>query len=185
MATVGYARVSTEDQNLDLQLAALRAVDCDRIETDHGVSGSARRRPGLDRMLDALEAGDVVVVWRLDRLGRSLAHLIELVDQFRARGVQFRSLCESIDTTTAAGELVFHMFGALAQFERGLIRERTAAGLQAARRKGVMLGRRPSLTTSQAEHAVELVEQGKSHREIGRLLRVSHTSVQRALARLE
>ena len=183
MPTIGHARVSTDEQCLDLQLTALRKAGCNRIEQDQGVSGSTTSRPALDRALAALKPGDTFVVWRLDRLGRSLADLIETVSGLKARGVAFRSLCETIDTTTAAGELVFHVFGALAQFERQLIRERTMAGLQAAKSRGTKLGRRASLAPSQVAHARELLAAGKSQRDVARLFKVSHTSVQRALER--
>jgi DNA invertase Pin-like site-specific DNA recombinase len=185
MATIGYARVSTDEQCLDLQLSALTAAGSSRIERDQGVSGSAITRPGLEKALAALEAGDTFVVWRLDRLGRSLPHLIEVVTELKDRGVAFRSLTESIDTSTAAGELIFHVFGALAQFERSLIRERTRAGMDAAKTRGQHLGRRPSLTPTQAKHAAELIQSGKSEREAGRILGVSHTSVRRALERIQ
>lgn len=184
MATIGYARVSTDEQCLALQLDALERAGCDRIERDQGVSGAATSRPGLDRALAALQPGDTVVVWRLDRLGRSLPHLIEVISGLKDRGVSFRSLSESIDTSTAAGELIFHVFGALAQFERSLIRERTRAGIDAAKARGQHCGRRPSLTPTQARHAAKLIEDGQSEREVGRILGVSHTSIRRALARI-
>lgn len=183
MTTIGYARVSTDEQTLDLQTDALRAAGCDRIETDHGMSGATTRRPGLDRALAALQAGDTLVVWRIDRLGRSLAHLIETVADLGIRGVAFRSLTDPVDTTTPAGQLVFHIFGALAEFERKLIRERTMAGLAAAKARGVALGRRPSLTPLQAQHAAALLASGLPTREVGRILGVSHTSIRRASAR--
>jgi DNA invertase Pin-like site-specific DNA recombinase len=184
MATTGYARVSTDEQCLDLQLSALKAVGCDKIQRDQGVSGSTTTRPGLDKALGSLKDGDTFVVWRLDRLGRSLPHLIDVVTGLKDRGVAFRSLTESIDTSTAAGELIFHVFGALAQFERSLIRERTQAGIAAAQARGQHCGRRPSLTPTQAKHAAELIQSGKSEREVGRILGVSHTSIRRALARI-
>jgi DNA invertase Pin-like site-specific DNA recombinase len=183
MAVIGYARVSRSEQNLDLQLDALRAAGCDRIEQDHGVSGSTTVRLGLDCALASLNRGDTLVTWRLDRLGRSLPHLIEIVAGLRERGVAFRSLTENIDTSTAAGELIFHIFGSLAQFERSLIRERTMAGLEASRLRGKAPGRPRSLSASQAEHAREQLAAGKSVREVARLLRTSHTSVRRAVAR--
>ena len=128
---IGYARVSTTDQKAELQIDALKAAGCQRVFTDKA-SGSLTSRPQLDRMLDHLREGDVVVVWRLDRLGRSLKNLIALVEDLADRGVGFRSLSESIDTTTANGKLFFSIMGALAEFERELIRERTMAGLEAA-----------------------------------------------------
>lgn len=137
---IGYARVSTDDQTLDLQLDALRAVGCDRTFTDQ-LGGARPDRPGLAEALAYARAGDTLVVWRLDRLGRSLGHLIATVTALAERGVGFRSLTESIDTTTPGGTLVFHLFGALAEFERELIRERTRAGLLAARARGRAGGR--------------------------------------------
>ena len=129
---IGYARVSTDDQNLDLQRDALNSAGCEQIFTDQ-VSGTKARRPGLEQALSHLRAGDTLVVWRLDRLGRSLRHLIDSVTDLQEKGIDFKSLTESIDTTTSGGKLVFHIFGALAEFEREIIRERTQAGLQAAR----------------------------------------------------
>ena len=129
---VGYARVSTADQTLGLQRDALTAAGCERLFTDTA-SGSRADRPGLDEALEFLRPGDTLVVWRLDRLGRSLRHLLDTLTVLQARNIGFRSLQEQIDTTTSGGKLVFHVFGALAEFERDLIRERTQAGLEAAR----------------------------------------------------
>ena len=137
---IGYARVSTADQNEDLQLDALNGAGCARIFTDR-VSGVKQERPQLDAMLESLLPADVLVVWKLDRLGRSLRHLVDVVEDLAARGIGFKSLRESIDTTTAGGKLVFHIFAALAEFERELIVERTNAGLKAARERGRKGGR--------------------------------------------
>ena len=137
---VGYARVSTQDQTLALQRDALTGAGCERLFTDTA-SGAQTGRPGLAEALDFLRPGDVLVVWRLDRLGRSLKHLIEVTTGLAARGIGFKSLTEQIDTTTPSGKLVFHVFGALAEFERELIRERTQAGLAAARARGRKGGR--------------------------------------------
>jgi DNA invertase Pin-like site-specific DNA recombinase len=137
---IGYARVSTLDQTLDLQRDALTAAGCEHIYTDI-VSGSVTDRPGLSEALSHLRAGDTLVVWRLDRLGRSLAQLIDTIRDLQERGIGFRSLQEQIDTTTSGGKLIFHVFGALAEFERDLIRERTHAGLTAARKRGRLFGR--------------------------------------------
>ncbi len=138
---IGYARVSTDEQSVDLQIDALERVGCERIFRDSGFSGVLRSRPALDDALSHAQAGDTVVVWRLDRLGRSLSHLILLVGDLENRGIAFRSLSEAIDTSTASGRLQFHMMGALAEFERALISERTKAGMAAARTRGVQLGR--------------------------------------------
>ena len=138
---IGYARVSTHEQTLALQQDALKAAQCGLTFTDT-ISGVKTERPGLQQALSHLRAGDTLVVWRLDRLGRSLKHLIETVTRLEAQGIGFKSLTESIDTTTPGGVLIFHVFGALAQFERDLIRERTRAGLTAARARGRQ-GRRP------------------------------------------
>jgi DNA invertase Pin-like site-specific DNA recombinase len=141
---IGYARVSTHEQTLDLQLDALKQVGCfeDRTYTDT-ISGSKADRPGLKRALDQLREGDTLVVWRLDRLGRSLQELISLVNSIHGKGAGFKSLLENMDTTTSGGKLVFHFFGALAEFERDVIRERTRAGLTAARARGRVGGRPP------------------------------------------
>lgn len=132
---IGYARVSTLDQTLALQRDALAKAECNRVFTDT-MSGTSSERPGLAEALDYVRAGDVLVVWKLDRLGRSLKYLIETINQLNERGIGFRSLTEQIDTTTPGGKLIFHLFGSLAEFERDLIRERTQAGLAAARARG-------------------------------------------------
>lgn len=138
---VGYARVSTEEQSLDLQLDALKRDGCERVFHDHGLSGAMVSRPALEAALKSLRFGDVLVVWKLDRLGRSLAHLISIIVSLEGRGVGFRSISEAIDTTSASGRLLFHIMGALAEFERTLISERTRAGMEAARARGVHVGR--------------------------------------------
>lgn len=138
---VGYARVSTTDQDLSLQIDALKAAKCGQIFTDK-ISGSKSDRKGLNDCLSSLKAGDTLMVWRLDRLGRSLAHLVNIVSMLKERGINLKSLGEAIDTTTPSGELVFHIFASLAQFERQLIRERTRAGLAAARARGKTGGRK-------------------------------------------
>lgn len=144
---IGYARVSTQDQTLDLQVDALKAAGCDpdHIYTDT-ISGAKAERPGLNNALSHLRAGDTLVVWRLDRLGRTLKHLIAMITELDAKGIGFKSLQENMDTTNSGGKLIFHIFGALAEFEREVIRERTSAGLQAARARG-RLGGRPKLQT--------------------------------------
>ncbi|MBA2679231.1 MAG: recombinase family protein [Ktedonobacteraceae bacterium] len=156
---IGYARVSTHDQNLDLQLDALVRAGCDskHIYTDT-ISGAKTERKGLEDALDHLRVGDSLVVWRLDRLGRTLKQLIELINDLNTRGGGFRSLQESIDTTTSGGKLVFHIFGALAEFEREVIRERTRAGLQAARARGRLGGRPKALRPKQIALACSLYD---------------------------
>ncbi|SEJ91446.1 recombinase family protein [Paraburkholderia diazotrophica] len=160
---IGYARVSTDDQNLDLQLAALKKAECDNIFTDQGVSGAKFARPGLEQTMAALSKGDTLVVWRLDRLGRSLTKLVELVDQLGENGVQFVSLTECIDTTSSGGTLLFHIMAALAQFERSLIGERTRAGMLAAKARGQHVGRRRAMTQSECVEAQRLLELHSSH----------------------
>ena len=137
---MGYARVSSDDQNLDLQRDALKVAGCERVYEEKE-SGGKIDRPELLRLMEALRPGDTLVVWRLDRLGRSLKHLIETIEKLESQGVGFQSVTESIDTTTSGGKLVFHIFAALAEFERTLIRERTRAGLKAARARGRQGGR--------------------------------------------
>ena len=177
----GYARVSTSEQHLDLQVKALRAAGCESIHRDKGISGMQRDRPQLKRAMKKLEKGDVLVVWKLDRLGRSLGHLIELVFELKEQGVGFASVSESIDTTTPGGKLFFHMMGALAEFERDLIVERTKAGMDAARRRGQHLGRPRKLNQTQLDHAKEMLEQGKSCNETARILGVVPSTLYRRL----
>jgi len=180
---LGYARVSTLEQNPDLQVDELTAAGCWRVWTDHA-SGALDRRPQLDAVLEQLRPGDTLVVWRLDRLGRSLRHLIEVVTGLDERGVGFRSLRESIDTTTAGGRLVFHLFGALAQFEREIIRDRTVAGLTAARARGRVGGRPSKLSAEQVRQARRMYDARKlTVEQIGAVLGVSRTSIYRALGK--
>ena len=152
---IGYARVSTSDQRLDLQQDALRGAGCERIFTD-SVSGAKTERLGLTAALDACRAGDILAVWKLDRLGRSLAHLVATVEDLAGRSVGFRSLQEQLDTTTAGGKLIFHLFASLAEFERDLIRERTHAGLTAARARGRNGGRPKGVDEKKRKAAVAL-----------------------------
>jgi DNA invertase Pin-like site-specific DNA recombinase len=178
---IGYARVSTDEQNLDLQIDALVEAGCKRVFRDVG-SGSLKHRPELDACFDYLRTGDTLVVWRLDRLGRGLKHLIESIDGLHRREVGFRSLTETIDTTTPAGRLQFHIFGALAEFEREIIRERTRAGLAAARARG-RLGGRPSLVSAEKLAAAEaMCARHHSMREIAAALGVSRATIYRHLA---
>ena len=153
---IGYARVSTLGQGLDLQEDALKEAGCERVYTDVA-SGAKAARQGLDDALGYLLSGDTLVVWKLDRLGRSLSHLIEVVSGLHDRGVGFRALQEQMETTTSGGKLIFHVFGALAEFERGLVRERTEAGLKAARARGRLGGRPRSMTAGQVRQAAKLL----------------------------
>lgn len=180
-ALIGYARVSTGDQTLDLQRNALRGAGCFRIFEDTA-SGSTTTRPELDKLLAFVRPGDVLVVWKLDRLGRSLHHLVNTVNDLAGREVGFRSLSEAIDTTTPTGRLMLHLMMAFAEFERDLIRERTRAGLDAARERGVRLGRKPALTPDQKTLARRLVGEGASVTAVAETLNVSRGSVYRALS---
>ncbi len=176
---LGYARVSTKDQNLDGQHDALRAVGAERVFADT-ITGTARNRPELDRLLKELRDGDVVVVTKYDRLARSLKDLLEIVDQIQARGTGFRSLGEDIDTTSPAGRLVFHVFASIAQFERERIVERTKEGLEAARRRGRVGGRPPALTPAQKAEVKRMRdEERRPIPEIAGLFKVSAKTVRR------
>ncbi len=178
---IGYARVSTDEQNLELQLDALEAAGCKRVFRDVG-SGSLKHRPQLDACFDYLRTGDTLVVWRLDRLGRGLKHLIESIDELHAREVGFRSLTEAIDTTTPAGRLQFHIFGALAEFERETVRERTRAGLAAARARGRLGGRPASLSPEKLAAAEAMRAHQHPMRDIAAALGVSRATLYRHLA---
>jgi DNA invertase Pin-like site-specific DNA recombinase len=161
---IGYARCSTDEQNLDLQRDALKAAGCEVIFEDQGISGAAKTRPGLDAALARLAAGDVLVIWKLDRLGRDLRHLVNFVHDLGERGAGFRVLAGEgamIDTTTNGGRLVFHLFAALAEFERGLIRERVKAGMDAAKRRGKHVGRPRRLEPHQVAAARKLLDSGE------------------------
>ena len=179
-ARIGYARVSTEDQSPGLQLDALTAAGCVRVFTDIA-SGTLRQRPQLDAALDYVRAGDTLVVWRLDRLGRSLNHLVATVAALTERGVGLASLREAIDTSTASGRLVLHVFGSLAEFERALIVERTQAGLAAARARGRTGGRPPLLSAEKLVAAQRLHAGGDSVTSIARTLGVSRATLYRHL----
>src|SRR5512135_412987 len=176
---VGYARVSTVDQTLALQHDALTEAGCERLFTDTA-SGSLAERPGLAEVLDVARPGDTLVVWRLDRLGRSLRHLIDTIWLLQERGIGFKSLQEQIDTTTSGGKLVFHVFGALAEFECDLIRERTQAGLTAARARGRLGGRPRALDLRKAQIAQALYhDKTTSIADICRTLRISRATFYR------
>ena len=155
---IGYARVSTDDQNLDLQCDVLQKAGCARIYQDQ-ISGAKAARPGLEKALEVARAGDTLVVWRLDRLGRSLKDLIAIVEGLDKREIELHSLQESLVTHSSEGKLIFHLFGALAEFERNLIRERTSAGLKAARARGRSGGRPKALEPSKRKLAVKLYDE--------------------------
>ena len=181
---IGYARVSTAAQDLQLQLDALAAAGCEPVFTDHA-SGAKSKRPGLDACVKEFKAGDTLVVWRLDRLGRSMSHLVGLVEELLQPGVGFRLLQDGhIDTTTAAGELMYHVFSSLAQFERRLIQERAAAGLTAARARGRLRGRRPIAGADPRVQAAKRLNQDRSLGidEICKTLGISRSSFYRYLA---
>lgn len=180
VALIGYARVSTPDQKLSLQHDALKRAGCERVFDDQA-SGARTDRPGLADALAYLRAGDTLVVWKLDRLGRSMSHLIEKIGELAARGIGFRSLTENIDTTTPGGMLVFNIFGSLAQFERDLIRERTQAGLRAARERGSKGGRRPVVTPDKLRKARAHIAAGLTVREAAARLKIGKTALYKAL----
>lgn len=177
---IGYARVSTEDQNPDLQLTALKAAGCERIFTDKA-TGANVKRPELTKCLKALNKGDTLAVWKLDRLGRSLHDLINLLDELKSRVVAFQSVTEAIDTTTPTGRAMWQMVGILAELERSLIQERTKAGRTAAVARGVKMGRKSKLTSQQATHAKKLIEQGEHHDTVAQSLNVSRRTLYRVL----
>ena len=181
MPAIGYARVSTGDQDVALQLDALQKAGCDQIFQDQA-SGAKTDRPGLAEALAHVRKGDILIVWKLDRLGRSLPHLIDTVTVLERRKVGLRSLTENIDTTTPGGRLIFHVFGALGQFERDLIRERTRAGLTAAAARGRKGGRKPVVTADKLERAKALMEQGLNVREAAARLKIGKSALYEALA---
>lgn len=178
---VGYARVSTADQNLDLQLDALKKAECEKIFQDIA-SGAKKDRPGLAEILEFIRPSDTLVVWKLDRLGRSLPHLVKVVTDLKNRNIFFMSIQEKIDTTSPGGKLIFHVFSALAEFERDIIRERTLAGLAAARARGRKGGRPNKVSREMIESAKELLADGKrSVAEVARMLHISKTTLYRYL----
>src|SRR6266446_6811414 len=178
---IGYCLVSTDDQNPALQLTALKRAGCRRIFTDKA-TGAHVKRPELAKCLKALKAGDVLIVWKLDRQGRSLHDLIGLLDDLKTRGVAFRSVTESIDTATPTGHAMWQMVGILAELERSLIQERTKAGRAAAQARGVKMGRKPLLSAQQVAHARKLREQGENPNDVARSLKVSRRTLYRALS---
>lgn len=177
---IGYARVSTIDQNPNAQRDALKAAGCEKIITEK-ISGASAKRPKLEKLLRSLDGGDTLTVWRLDRVGRSLPHLLAVVGDLKARGIGFQSLNETINTTTANGELIFHLFASMAQFERSLIVERTQAGLVAAKKRGTRLGRPPALTTAQIKHAKKLIESGERPSVVAETLGVDRSTLYRSI----
>ncbi|EAP78540.1 hypothetical protein LCGC14_1491060 [marine sediment metagenome] len=180
MALIGYARISTTEQKLEPQVDALKAAGCETVFEDV-ISGAKAERPGLNNALAFLRKGDTLLVWKLDRLGRSMKHLVETVTDLGDRGVGFKSLTEGVDTTTTGGTLVFHLFGALAEFERDLIVERTQAGLKAAATRGRKGGRKPVVTLKKLEQAKAHISDGLTVREAAARLKISKTSLYNAL----
>jgi DNA invertase Pin-like site-specific DNA recombinase len=178
----GYARVSTGDQTPALQLAALKNAGCKTIFKDDGLSGATVKRPALLRCLKKLEQGDTLIVWKLDRLGRSLRDLITMLDDLKQRGIKFRSLTEAIDTDTPTGRAMWQMIGVLAELERNLIAERTRAGVKAAKSRAVKFGRKRKLTAQQIAYARKLIEAGERREDVAALLNVNRTTLFRAMA---
>ncbi len=183
MTVYGYARVSTEDQNLDLQIDALKEAGCVKIYTDPGVSAVAKRRAGLEAVLDVLEEGDTLVIWKIDRAFRNLRQALEVVEEFEQRGIAFRSLTDQIDTATAHGRLVYQITSAMAEFERSLISERTKAGMRAARKRGKRIGRPRALSPADIELARSALSATPkpTQKAVARLLDVSPQTLARAL----
>lgn len=179
---IGYVRVSKTSQTVEQQVDALRAIGAAAVYADEGISGSVRDRAGLDAALDELQPGDALVVVALDRLGRDLSDLVRVVDGLRERGAHLRSLRESIDTTTAAGRMLFGIFGALSEYERAMIQERTMERLSAKKRRGERVGRKPKLTPSQVALAQRELDGGASSTVVARNLRCGRSTLYRALA---
>jgi len=176
---IGYARVSTHDQNLALQEDSLKKAGCEKVFVDK-VSGVKNSRPGLSRAIDALRKGDTFVVWKLDRLGRSLSHLVEFINNLKNNEIGFKSIQENIDTTSGVGKLIFHMFAALAEFEKDLIRERTMAGLAAARARGKLGGRPKALDVKQVALAKTMYQNKEiSVKDICKTLNIGKTTFYR------
>lgn len=182
--TIGYARVSTEDQHLDLQINALKLAGCSAIFEDRGVSATAKRRLGFEQALSSLQAGNVFVVWKMDRAFRSLKNALNTLEEFENRGIEFRCLTEDIDTTTAMGKCMYQIRHAFSELERNLIRERTKAGMEAARQRGTHLGRPKKLSHSQIAHMQGLLqgEPSMTPTQIARHFGVSSRTVYRALS---
>ncbi|WP_322277037.1 recombinase family protein [Methylicorpusculum sp.] len=185
MKIIGYARTSTDDQTTAMQLAALKKAGCTKIFEDKGISGTVRKRPALDACLAALEHGDTLIVWKLDRLGRSLRDLIDMLDDLRSQGVRFQSITESIDTETPTGRAMWQLIGVLAELERSLITERTKAGVKEAQKRGVKFGRKPKLTPAQIKHARQQIDKGERVQDVAALLNVDRTTLYRWLKKDE
>ena len=176
---IGYARVSTIEQNLDLQLQALKKAGCQKMYREK-VSGATRQRPEFQRMLDQIRVGDVIVVWKLDRLARSTRDLLETIETIREAGAKFQSISEPwADTTTLAGKMIMTVFAGIAEFERGVIRERTGAGREAAKKRGVQFGRPPKLNREQAQLVRRLLDEGESVRDLAKTFDVHISTIYR------
>ncbi len=181
---IGYARVSTNDQDTQLQIDALKAIGCDRIYQEKQ-SGTKKNRPELQQCLKSLRDGDILIVWKLDRLGRSLQHLIEVVSELEGRQIGFQSLTENIDTTSPTGKLIFHIFGSLAEFERGLIRERVKAGLEVAKKRGKKFGRPDALNDKAKEMAFAMFNGGALKIDIAKHFGVTRQTIYTLLKDVE
>lgn len=183
---IGYARVSTDEQNPDLQMYALKAAGCDLIFEDQGISAVAKRRPGFEEALARADMGDTFVIWKMDRAFRSLRNALDLLEDLERRGVEFVSLTEAIDTTTPMGKAMYQMRGVFSELERSLIIERTRAGMAAAKRRGQRIGRPPKLTEAQIDHAARVVEvQADTITGMAKLFGVAPLTLSRALKRRE
>lgn len=181
---IGYIRVSDFEQTQDLQIDALSTANCDVIYADHGVSGSIVKRKGLTDVFAALKKGDTLVVWKLDRLGRSTIHLLLMLDELRKKGIDFVALTQGIDTTTSIGRMLFGQLAVFAEFEREQIRERTKAGMAAAKARGKHIGRPRKLTAAQVESATRLIKSHKQNlKSMSKILNVSSLTLSRAMAR--
>lgn len=178
---IGYGRVSTPDQKIDLQIDALEKEGCDKIFTDVS-SGAKTKRPGLDEALSYLRKGDMLVVWKLDRLGRTVIQLIKQIKEFEDEGIEFKSLQESIDTTSAMGKFIFHVLSAITEMERGMMLERTHAGLQAARDRGKFGGRKRVITPAKAKKCYKLQQMGNSIEDIAAMMKCSKPTVYKHVA---
>ena len=178
---IGYARTSTDDQTTALQMAALKKAGCTKIFEDKGISGTIKKRPALTRCLAALQSGDTLTVWKLDRLGRSLRDLIDHLDELRGRGVRLQSITEAIDTETPTGRAMWQFVGVLAELERSMITERTRAGVKEAKKRGVTFGRKPKLTPAQIKHARQQIDKGERAQDVAALLNVHKATLYRAL----